>query len=130
MLRWIQHNVWPWSEITLLKAKLQAALDGWADHSSYLSSRFAEAEHQVAIRESLHEQEWLKNAAMQANVDFNYIQMLVETKQRVFNDELQCAKECYRRGMGYQQFPEFLAMYRGHYGMFDPYQGGGKYVKR
>ena len=65
------------------------------------------------MRESLHEQEWLRNAAMFAGVDFNHIDGQVEDGIRSHNDVRYCAKECYRRGMGYREFPEFLRIYQG-----------------
>lgn len=133
MFKWMRYNIWPWSKIGLLDAKLRSALSSWDSTSAdnrHLRIRIANLESEIATRESYHEQEWLKQAAVFAGVDFGYIQMLVETEERIVNSELQCARECYRRGMGYQQFPAFLALYRGHYQMFDPYQGGGNYVKR
>ena len=123
MFAWLRQHIWPWSEIDLLQFKLRAALDAWdksSKHAEGLRTCLERAEFQASLRDSRHEQEWLKQAAVQAGVDFGYIDMLANTKQRVFNGELSCAKECYRRGMGYREFPGFLAMYDGRSEPFNP----------
>ena len=81
-----------------------------------LKSRLYFAEKQVAIRESLHEQQWLQEAARFAGVDFGWIDGQVQDGILSQNGELQCARECYRRGMGYREFPEFLRLYQGRQG--------------
>jgi len=116
MLKWLQRTIWPLSEIWRLNNRLKLALaqvENLVKRNAAILDKFAECQAQVAIRESIHEQEWLKNAGMQANVDFGFIDRQVEIGQRVFNSERQCAKECYRQGYGYREFPNFLALYEG-----------------
>ena len=130
-------GIWPWSTISELRdwkesqLKIERGWDeqlvgreleiGWGEairpqiltkiHG--IKSRMYLAEQQVVMRESLHEQEWLRNAALFAGVDFNHIDRQVEDGIRLYNAERMCAKECYRLGMGYREFPEFLRIYKG-----------------
>lgn len=115
----IKGRMWPWSKIDLLEARLKAALEGWdaaSARNGELRNSLAAAQEQVAKRESLHEQQWLMQASVFSGVDFGFIDSLVGINQRAFNSELQCAKECYRRGMGWREFPAFLAEYQGRSG--------------
>ena len=135
-----RRGIWPWSTISELrgwKESMLAVERGWDEQLVAreldiewgaairpqiltkihgLKSRLHLAEKQIAMRESIHEQEWLRMAAQQAGVDFGYIDGLVQQNMRSYNGELQCAKECYRLGMGYREFPEFLALYQGRQG--------------
>jgi hypothetical protein len=137
---WLERRVWPWSELRRLRNWKKEQLEverGWDEQLVAreldiergkmirpqiltkihgLKSRLHFAEKQVAIRESLHEQQWLAEAARFAGVDFGWIDRQVQDGLLSHNDELQCAKECYRRGMGYREFPEFLRMYQGREG--------------
>lgn len=126
MLKWFQRNIWPWSEIWRLNNHLRLTKvvnENLFKKIDVLEITLATCKEEVAKRESFHEQEWLKNAAVQANVDFNYIQHLVEINQRSFNSELHCAKECYKQGYGYREFPNFLALYEGRGGLLNPLLG-------
>lgn len=126
MLKWLQRTIWPFSEIWRLNNHLRLATaqaENLMMHNAALTTDLTICKEEVANRESFHEQEWMKNAAVQANVDFGYIQHLVETKQRAFNSELHCAKECYKQGYGYREFPNFLAIYEGRGGLLNPLLG-------
>ena len=139
--RILRCGIWPWSTIRQLRNWKESMLEverGWDEQQvareldigwgeiirpqiltkiHNLKSRLYFAEKQVAIRESLHEQEWLRNAAEFAGVDFGWIDAQVQDGLLSHNGELWCARECYRRGMGYREFPEFLMMYQGRQGM-------------
>ena len=139
--RILRRGIWPWSTISELRNWKETMLEverGWDEQQvgreldigwgeiirpqiltkiHNLKSRLYFAEKQVAIRESLHEQEWLRNAAEFAGVDFGWIDAQVQDGLLSHNGELWCARECYRRGMGYREFPEFLMMYQGRQGM-------------
>lgn len=124
--KWLQRTVWPWSAIWRINNHLrlsQAQCDNLIKRDKAMVQSLAECQAQVAKRESLHEQQWLMQASVVSGVDFGYIQHQVDINQRAFNSELQCAKECYRQGYGYREFPNFLAIYEGRGGLLNPLLG-------
>lgn len=130
LLEWLSWRVWPWSEIRRLrgwKAQYLAVESTWDSQAvgreldmpwgvnilPRILPGIQQLKKALAEKESAHERLWLLEAAMYADVDFGFVEQQVENGQRAFNGELQCAKECYRRGMGSREFPEFLRRYRG-----------------
>lgn len=134
---WLERRIWPWSELGRLrrwKAEQMAVESSWDAQAvgtelgvvwgqairpqilpAILKLKIDLAAAYVGWngKESRHEKEWLMQAAVFAGVDFGYLDQQVQDGLRPSNDALQCARECYRRGMGYREFPEFLKTYRG-----------------
>lgn len=135
----ILDSTWPWSKIRELQTWKNSYLEverTWSEQEvgkelnvewgasirqnilpgiKKLKEDIQKINYQLLMKESLHEQSWLKQAAVFAAVDFNYIQSQVEQGYRAYNGELECAKECYRQGYASREFPEFLKLYRGQH---------------
>lgn len=129
----LRRTVWPWCEIWRLNNHLKLAKginENLISRNNILAADLEICRDELAKRESLHEQGWLKEASMFSGVDFNVTQKRVYEHFTTFNGELQCARECYRRGMGYREFPEFLALYGGRDKASNLAQGGNFYGKR
>ena len=67
---------------------------------------------EASYRDSRHERDWLQRASAYSGVDFSY-EASQYVRGEIENHALLCAKEAYRRGMGYREFPEFYKEYRG-----------------